>query len=66
MVSYRVYALGGFFLDGVVAWVREEGLRSGKQVEFWVLTSLEELTAGELAHWRWDILLGAYKAHLFP
>ena len=70
MVSYRVYALGGFFLEGVkapikVAWVQEEDLRSGKQVEFWVLTSLEELTAGqmrELAHWRWDIENNGFKS----
>ena len=50
--------IGSMPLEGVVAWVQEEGLRSGKQVEFWVLTSLEELTAWqmrELAHWRWDI-----------
>ena len=45
MVSYRVYALGGFFLEGVVAWVQEEGLRSGKQVEFWVLTSLDKMAS---------------------
>ena len=70
MVSYRVYALGGFFLEGVkasikVAWVQEEDLRSGKQVEFWVLTSLEELTARqmrELAHWRWDIENNGFKS----
>jgi len=70
MVSYRVYALGGFFLEGVkasikVAWVQEEDLRSGKQVEFWVLTSLEELTARqmrELEHWRWDIENNGFKS----
>ena len=45
--------------------VQEEDLRSGKQVEFWVLTSLEELTAGqmrELAHWRWDIENNGFKS----
>jgi hypothetical protein len=67
--AYEVYALGGFFLEGVqtpfkVAWVREEDLRTGEKLEFWVLTSLQELTAGqmrELAHWRWDIENNGFK-----
>jgi hypothetical protein len=70
MCSYQVYALEGFFLEGVeaplkVAWVQEEHLRTGERVEFWVLTSLEELTAAEmreLAHWRWDIENNGFKA----
>ena len=70
MVSYQVYALEGFFLEGVeapikVAWVQEENLRTGQQTEFWVLTSLEELTAEEireLAHWRWDIENNGFKS----
>ena len=70
MVSYQVYALEGFFLEGVsapikVAWVQEEDLRTGKRREFWVLTSLEELTAEqmrELAHWRWDIENNGFKS----
>ena len=70
MVSYQVYALGGFFLEGVdapikVAWVQEEDLRTGERREFWVLTSLEELTAKEmreLAHWRWDIENNGFKS----
>jgi len=67
--AYEVYALGGFFLEGVdvpfkVAWVREEDLRTGQQLEFWVLCSLQDLTAGdlrELAHWRWDIENNGFK-----
>jgi len=70
MVSYQVYALEGFFLEGVsapikVAWVQEEDLRTGERREFWVLTSLEELTAEqmrELAHWRWDIENNGFKS----
>lgn len=70
MVSYQVYALEGFFLEGVdapikVAWVQEEDLRTGELREFWVLTSLEELTAAqmrELAHWRWDIENNGFKS----
>jgi hypothetical protein len=67
--AYEGYALGGFFLEGVqtpfkVAWVREEDLRTGEKLEFWVLTSLQTLTAGqmrELAHWRWDIENNGFK-----
>ena len=67
--AYEVYALGGFFLEGVdtpfkVAWVREEDLRTGQKIEFWVLCSLQELTADEmreLAHWRWDIENNGFK-----
>ena len=70
MVSYQVYALEGFFLEGVdapikVAWVQEENLRTGERLEFWVLTSLEDLTAEEmreLAHWRWDIENNGFKS----
>ena len=70
MCSYQVYALEGFFLEGVeapikVAWVQEESLRTGQRTEFWVLTSLEELTAEEmreLAHWRWDIENNGFKS----
>ena len=70
MVSSQVYALEGFFLEGVsapikVAWVQEEDLRTGQRREFWVLTSLEELTAEqmrELAHWRWDIENNGFKS----
>lgn len=70
MVSYQVYALEGFFLEGVdapikVAWVHEENLRTGEQIDFWVLTSLQELTAcevRELAHWRWDIENNGFKS----
>jgi len=70
MCSYQVYALEGFFLEGVetpikVAWVQEENLRTGQQTEFWVLTSLEEMTAEEmrtLAHWRWDIENNGFKS----
>jgi len=43
---------------------REEDLRTGQNLEFWVLTSLQELTAGpmrELAHWRWDIENNGFK-----
>jgi len=62
-VSYQAYALEGFFLEGgdapiKVASVQEEDLRTGEHREFWVLSSLEALTAEEmreLAHWRWDI-----------
>ena len=70
MVSYQVYALEGFFLEGVeapikVAWVQEEDLRTGEHREFWVLSSLEALTAEEmreLAHWRWDIENNGFKS----
>ncbi len=70
MVSYQVYALEGFFLEGVdapikVAWVHEENLRTGEQIDFWALTSLQELTAcemRELAHWRWDIENNGFKS----
>lgn len=70
MLSYQIYALGGFYLDGVdhpikVAWVVEENIRTGKEIQFWVLASLEEVTAGEmreLAHWRWDIENNGFKA----
>ena len=70
MVSYQGYALEGFFLEGVeapikVAWVQEETLRTGQRTEFWVLTSLEEMTAEEmreLAHWRWDIENNGFKS----
>jgi len=70
MVSYQVYALEGFFLEGVdasikEAWVQEEDLRTGEQRVFWVLTSLVELTATEmreLAHWRWDIENNGFKS----
>jgi len=69
-VSYQGYALEGFFLEGVEApikgaWVQEEDLRTGERREFWVLTSLEELTAEEmreLAHWRWDIENNGFKS----
>jgi hypothetical protein len=69
MRAYEVYALEGFFLDGVdpeikVAWVVETDLRSGETTEFWVLTSLQTLTAEEmrqLAHWRWDIENNGFK-----
>ena len=69
MRAYDVYALEGFFLDGVdalikVAWVVEENLRTGETIEFWVLTSLQTLTAEEmrqLAHWRWDIENNGFK-----
>lgn len=69
-VSYQVYALEGFFLEGVevpikVAWVQEEKLRTGERREFWVLTSLEALTAEEMrevAHWRWDIENNGFKS----
>ena len=48
-----------------MAWGQEENLRSGQQTEFWVLTSLEALTAEEmreLAHWRWDIENNGFKS----
>ena len=69
MISYQVSALGGFFLEGVdsplkVAWVREEHLRTGEKSQFWVITSLQELTAWEmreLGHWRWDIENNGFK-----
>ena len=67
--AYEGYALGGFFLEGgdasfKVAWVREENLRTGQQIECWVLCTLQELPAGdlrELAHWRWDIENNGFK-----
>jgi hypothetical protein len=67
--AYEVYALGGFFLKGVdvpfkVAWVQEEDLRTGQQTQFWVLCSLQKLTAGDMrerAHWRWDIENNGFK-----
>lgn len=70
MRSFEVYALKGFFLSGVdtpfkVAWVTEEDLRTGQRLQFWVLTSLESLTAEdmrELAHWRWDIENNGFKS----
>ena len=63
MVDYQVYALDGFFLEGVdaplkVAWIQEENLRTGAHTEFWAITSCQQLTATdmrELAHWRWDV-----------
>jgi len=69
MRTYEVYALEGFFLEGVedpckVAWVQEEDIRTGEKFEFWVLTTLQSLTAGqmrELAHWRWDIENNGFK-----
>lgn len=69
MVAYQVYALSGFFLEGVdaplkVAWVQEEDLRTGERTEFWTITSLQALTAAEmrqLAHWRWDIENNGFK-----
>jgi len=69
MRTYEVYALEGFFLEGVdtpfkVAWVQEEDIRTGEKFEFWVLTSFQSLTAGqirELAHWRWDIENNGFK-----
>lgn len=70
MRSYEVYALEGFFIEGVdvpvqVAWVIEEDLRTGQSIQFWVLTSLQELRAGEMrefAHWRWDIENNGFKS----
>lgn len=69
MRAYDVYALEGFFLTGVdvpikVAWVVEKDLRTDETLEFWVLTSLQTLTAEEmrqLAHWRWDIENNGFK-----
>ena len=69
MVDYKVYALDGFFLEGIeaplqVAWIQEENLRTGRHIAFWAITSLEELTATdmrELAHWRWDIENNGFK-----
>lgn len=69
MRTYQVYALGGFFLEGVdtpfkVAWVQEEDIRTGKKFEFWALTTFQSLTADqmrELAHWRWDIENNGFK-----
>jgi hypothetical protein len=70
MRSYEVYAATGFSIDGVeapfkVAWVIEADLRTGEHIEFWVLTSLEDLSADdmrELAHWRWDIENNGFKS----
>ncbi len=67
--TYEVRALGGFALTGVtqplkVAWGRETELRTGQTHEFWVLTTLQTLTAEELrelAHWRWDIENNGFK-----
>ena len=45
--------------------MQEEDLRTGERREFWVLPSLEELTADqmrELAHWRWDIENNGFKS----
>ena len=58
-------AYGSIQIRSPVAWVIEESLRTGERPEFWVLTSLEELTAEErrkLAHWRWDIENNGFKS----
>ncbi len=60
---HKVYALDGFYQEGIshplkVAWVIEDDITTGEQIEFWAITSMVTLTAyemRELAHWRWDI-----------
>ena len=59
------FALEGVEADLTVAWVKETDLRTGEIIQFWVVSSVKNLTAEEmreLAHWRWDVENNGFKS----
>lgn len=67
--KYEVWCAGGFWLAGVdqpfkVARVKEEDLKTGEVVTYWILTTLINLTTRqmlELVHRRWCIENNGFK-----